>query len=109
MAWLVREGGDVLASAEIARGIRERTQGLLGRRDSSEVTGALVLRPCRQVHTFGMRFPIDVAFCDPAGTVLTHSLQAGLPVPAIPTVPVVPKPRVTPHRYRLATVGEGSE
>ena len=70
MGWLVREGGDVLASAEIARGIRERTQGLLGRRDASEVTGALVLRPCRQVHTFGMRFPIDVAFCDRDGVVL---------------------------------------
>jgi uncharacterized membrane protein (UPF0127 family) len=70
MAWLVRDGGDVLASAEVARGIRERTQGLLGRRDSGEVTGALVLRPCRQVHTFGMRFPIDVAFCDRDGVVL---------------------------------------
>jgi uncharacterized membrane protein (UPF0127 family) len=70
MAWLVREGGDVLASAEVARGIRERTQGLLGRRDSDDVIGALVLRPCRQVHTLGMRFPIDVAFCDRHGVVL---------------------------------------
>jgi uncharacterized protein len=70
MAWLVREGGDVLASAEVARGIRERTQGLLGRRNPGEVTGALVLRPCRQIHTIGMRFPIDVAFCDRDGVVL---------------------------------------
>ena len=30
----------------------------------------LVLRPCRQVHTFGMQFPIDVAFCDRYGFVL---------------------------------------
>jgi len=66
MAWLVRDG-DVLASADIARRVRERTQGLLGR---DTVTGVLVLRPCRQVHTFGMRFPIDVAFCDRDGTVL---------------------------------------
>jgi len=70
MAWLVREGGDVLASAEVARGLRERTQGLLGRRESAEVLGVLVLRPCRQVHTIGMRFPIDVAFCDRGGVVL---------------------------------------
>jgi uncharacterized membrane protein (UPF0127 family) len=69
MAWLVREGGDVLASAEIARGVRERTQGLLGR-DPGAVTGAFVIRPCRQVHTLGMRFPIDVAFCDAQGIVL---------------------------------------
>ena len=70
MAWLVREGGDVLASAEIARGPLGRAQGLLGRRDSGDVTGALVLRPCRQIHTLGMRFPIDVAFCDRHGVVL---------------------------------------
>ena len=70
MAWLVREGGDVLASAEVAQGIRERTQGLLGRREAEDVVGALVLRPCRQIHTVGMRFPIDVAFCDRRGVVL---------------------------------------
>ena len=29
-----------------------------------------MLRPCRQVHTIGMRFPIDVAFCAPDGRVL---------------------------------------
>jgi uncharacterized membrane protein (UPF0127 family) len=70
MAWLVREGGDVLASAVVARGIRQRTVGLLGHRDAGEVTGALVLQPCRQIHTVGMRFPIDVAFCDRNGRVL---------------------------------------
>ena len=68
MAWLVREG-DVLASADIARSARERTVGLLGR-DPGSVAGALVLRPCRQIHTLGMRFPIDVAFCDREGVVL---------------------------------------
>src|SRR2546421_2218070 len=69
MAWLVREGGDVLASAEVARRARERTVGLLGR-DRDAMTGVLVIRPCRQVHTIGMRFPIDVAFCDRDGVVL---------------------------------------
>jgi uncharacterized protein len=68
MAWLVREG-DVLASANVARGMRERTVGLLGREPGS-VGGALVLRPCRQIHTLGMRFPLDVAFCDREGVVL---------------------------------------
>jgi uncharacterized protein len=69
MAWLVREGGDVLASAEVARRARERARGLLGR-DPGSVTGALVIRHCRQIHTLGMRFPIDVAFCDRDGVVL---------------------------------------
>lgn len=42
-------------------------RGLLGR---DAIEGALVLRPCRQVHTLGMRVPIDVAFCDTTGMVL---------------------------------------
>jgi uncharacterized protein len=74
MAWLVREG-DVLASAEVARGMRGRAAGLLGR-DRSSVTGAVVFRPCRQIHTIGMRFPIDVAFCDRDGRVLRTSTVA---------------------------------
>ena len=66
MAWLVRDG-DVLATAEVADGAKARRRGLMGR-DGLE--GALVLRPCRHVHTFGMRFAIDVAFCDATGVVL---------------------------------------
>ena len=76
MAWLVREGGDVLASAVVARGVRERTRGLLGRQAAEDVIGALVLRPCRKVHTIGMRFPIDVAFCDRRGVVLHTATMA---------------------------------
>jgi len=60
MSWIVR-GDDVLAAAEVAVTRRLRAKGLIGRED---LDGVLVLRPCRQVHTFGMRFPIDVAFCD---------------------------------------------
>jgi uncharacterized membrane protein (UPF0127 family) len=66
MPWLVR-GDDVLAAAEVAITRRERARGLTGRED---LEGVLILRPCRQIHTFGMRFPIDVAFCDRYGFVL---------------------------------------
>lgn len=66
MAWLVRDG-EVLASAEVPDRPGARARGLLGR---DGFTGAMVLRPCRQVHTLGMRFPVDVAFCDRAGVVL---------------------------------------
>ena len=66
MTWLVRDG-DVLATAEVAASAKARRRGLLGRDD---VDGVLVIRPCRHVHTAGMRFPIDVAFCDSRGTVL---------------------------------------
>lgn len=60
VAWLLRDG-EVLASLEVADGRRARARGLLGR---NAVDGALLLRPARSVHTVGMRFPIDVAFCD---------------------------------------------
>jgi uncharacterized protein len=60
MAWLLRDG-EVLASLEVARNRRARRRGLMGR---DGIDGALLLRPCRSVHTLGMRFPIDVAFCD---------------------------------------------
>lgn len=40
-----------------------RMRGLLGRQELREGE-ALVLRPCSQVHTIGMRFEIDAVFCD---------------------------------------------
>ena len=60
MTWLLRQG-DVLAAADVAETFSERTRGLLGR---STFEGALVLPRTRSVHTFGMRFPVDVAVCD---------------------------------------------
>lgn len=66
MAWLVREG-DVLGAAEVAATRRARRRGLRGR---DHVVGALVLHPCRCVHTVGVRFPIDVAFLDRDGVVV---------------------------------------
>ena len=71
-----RRPRDALARCEVTTCWRRRKwrytaraarAGLIGRED---LEGVLVLRPCRQVHTFGMRFPIDVAFCDRYGFVL---------------------------------------
>ena len=66
MPWLVCDG-EVLASAEVAANRAARHRGLIGR---DHIEGALVIRRCRQVHTFGMRVPIDALFCDRAGRVL---------------------------------------
>lgn len=60
MPWLMRDGR-VLASLEIAASRRDRARGLLGREG---IEGALLLPSVRSVHTLGMRFPLDVAFCD---------------------------------------------
>ena len=80
MAWLVCDAR-VLASAEVAVSRRERRRGLLGR-DSIE--GALVIEPCRWIHTLGMRFPIDVAYLDPdcvvVKTIQMQRFRMGIPV-----------------------------
>ena len=81
MAWLVVDGR-VLASAEIVHGHRDRARGLLGRTDHE---GALVLTPCRWIHTFGMQFPLDVGYLDAEGVVLKtvrmNRNRLGLPIP----------------------------
>ncbi|MGH3317841.1 MAG: DUF192 domain-containing protein, partial [Nocardioidaceae bacterium] len=59
--------GRVRAPVEVASGVRARHRGLLGR---DGLTGALWLQPCRQVHTVGMRFALDVAYVDGRGRVL---------------------------------------
>jgi uncharacterized protein len=61
MAWLLRDG-EVLAALEIADSRKTRRKGLLGR---DGIDGALLLPSARMgVHSLGMRFPLDVAFCD---------------------------------------------
>jgi hypothetical protein len=66
VSWLLREG-DVLATAEVAESFAQRSRGLLGR---TGYEGAMVLPRTRSVHTFGMKFAIDVAVCDRDLTVL---------------------------------------
>ena len=55
-------------SVELAASMGARVRGLLFRAPSDHVT--LVLAPCRDVHTFGMRHAIDVAFVGADGRVL---------------------------------------
>lgn len=59
---------------EIACSIFSRLRGLLGRDDYS---GTLLLTPCNDVHTFGMRRAIDIAFIAADGTVLQAHRAVG--------------------------------
>ncbi|MDQ4125111.1 MAG: DUF192 domain-containing protein [Actinomycetota bacterium] len=52
-----------------ARAPAERARGLLGAPELRPGE-ALVIEPARQVHTFGMRYAIDVCFCDAGWRVL---------------------------------------
>ncbi|MET9767643.1 DUF192 domain-containing protein [Streptomyces sp. NPDC006415] len=60
-------GGAREVPLRIAASYRARTKGLLGR---DGIEGAMMLTPCGSVHTFRMRFPIDVAYLDRRFTVL---------------------------------------
>ncbi len=65
-----RRNGAVLArQVERAVSVRARLRGLLGRTALPE-GAALVIEPCTSIHTFFMRFPIDVAFVARDGRVL---------------------------------------
>ena len=88
VTWLLRDG-DVLAAADVVDDWVGRSKGLLGR---DGYDGAMVLPRTRSVHTVGMRFPIDVAFCDPDLLVLD--------------VARVPPLRLTRPRRRCRTVIE---
>jgi len=59
----------LIANLRVARGSLQRMRGLI-RTKPLERTEGLLLRPCRQVHTFGMRYAIDALFCDGDGIVL---------------------------------------
>lgn len=53
---------------------RSRLRGLIGR---SAFDGVLLLVPCRDVHTFGMKRDIDIAFLDSDGAVLESHRDVG--------------------------------
>jgi len=60
MTWLVRDG-DVLATADEATSLPDMLRGLWHR---PVPTGALLLRPPLVLHTVGVPYAVDVAFCE---------------------------------------------
>jgi len=73
----VSKGGVILArKIEWAGTSAERRRGLLGRTQLDPEEGIYIV-PCKWIHMFGMKFPIDVAFLARDGRVLTihHGLK----------------------------------
>ncbi len=62
-------GRIVCERCEVADGLISRARGLLGRSGLGPGEG-LLLRPAFSIHTFFMRFPIDVVFLDRNGEVV---------------------------------------
>ena len=66
---IARTGTPLAERIEIARDSKSRRQGLLGR-ERLDRNSAFVIAPCQGVHTFGMRFPLDIVAVARDGTVL---------------------------------------
>lgn len=74
----VSKGGTIVARrVEWAGTSAQRRRGLLGRSELDPEEG-IYLGPCQWIHTFRMKFPIDVAFLARDGRVLAvhHNLKA---------------------------------
>ena len=54
---------------KVADCFADRFKGLMMKSEKN-THYVLALSPCKQIHTFFMKFPIDVVFCDEKGCVL---------------------------------------
>ena len=69
-AWLINDTR-VLASANLARTRRERRRGM---KDFPDASLPLVITPCNWVHSFGMKFPVDVVYLDANDAIIDIAL-----------------------------------
>src|SRR6516165_9881454 len=61
---------------DVADDSAKRRNGLLGREGLSRGEGLWIV-PCEAVHTFGMRFPIDLVFLDRANRIVKIRSDVG--------------------------------
>lgn len=61
-------------TVEVADGFWTRFRGLMGH-PTIPVGFGLLLVPCKQIHTFGMRFPLDVLYIDSADEIIDIEAQ----------------------------------
>lgn len=66
----------ISGDAVIANSLFSRVKGLLGKKEF-KAGSAIILKPCNSIHTFFMKFPIDVMFLDKRDKVVKviHSLK----------------------------------
>lgn len=60
---------ELLSEVEIADNFFTRLKGLM-HRDSLDAGAGMLIRPCSQIHTFGMKFAIDAVFLNRQGKVI---------------------------------------
>lgn len=66
----------LLSQVWVAESFCQRLRGLLFRPELKKSQG-LLIKPCRQIHTVGMSYSLDIIFLDQHGTVikLCHSVK----------------------------------
>lgn len=68
-AYNVTQNCTLIERGEVADSVWTRLRGLIGHRPLEEGEG-LMITPCNSVHTFFMRFPIDVVYVTAGGEVV---------------------------------------
>jgi len=69
-------GKVLVVDVERAESFFQRSKGLLGRKSLARGQG-LLLAPCNSVHTFFMKFPLDIIFLDRDGRVVKLKKRLG--------------------------------
>lgn len=100
----------LLDDVKIADSFSTRLKGLLGK-SGLEPGEGLVIKPCNSIHTFGMKFPIDVAFVDKNDVVvhIMHSVPKGKTSPIIKGAKYVIEARAGDFKARNLEVGDRIE
>ncbi len=73
---VLKEAKEMYHKVKIANTFFGRLKGLVGYKRFQDFD-AMLISPCQQVHTFGMRYPIDVIFLSEKGQVL--SIEDNIP------------------------------
>lgn len=97
--WLVRDN-TVLASISCAQSRKARRIGLRG---TEHVSTPLFLRPCRWVHSFGMKVPLSVLYINHSGQVvkIQELKRNRLPLPVVKACCVLEADTDAPRRWNL--------
>lgn len=67
---------ELASNVAVAYGILKRMKGLIGRERLQEGE-ALWIKPCKSVHTIGMKFAIDVIFLDKENNIVAVKKNLG--------------------------------
>lgn len=97
----------LLDNVKIADSFSTRLKGLLGK-SGLEPGEGLVIKPCNSIHTFGMKFPIDVAFVDKDNMVvhIMDNIPKGKMSPIIKGAKYVIEARAGEFKDRNLEVGD---